>query len=180
MFHIVVLFPKPNDAKNIRNLLVRSGFSVTAVCTSGGQVISRLEDMDEGLVVCGYKYTDMMYHELHKYLPKEFEMLVITSQLHIEEVRNDEIECITMPIKIYDLVDKIHEMISEMVRKKKKRKRKVRERTPEEKRIIEEAKLLIMQNNGMLEAEAHSYLQKRSMDSGVNLVEMAQIILNSY
>ena len=37
-----------------------------------------------------------------------------------------------------------------------------------------------MDVNRMTEAEAHRFLQKRSMDSGMKLVEMAQYIIDSY
>ena len=59
-------------------------------------------------------------------------------------------------------------------------RKKLRERTPEQKALIEEAKSIIMQNNGMTEAEAHSYLQKYSMDSGMNMVNTAKLILEVF
>ena len=37
-----------------------------------------------------------------------------------------------------------------------------------------------MDINRMTEAEAHRFLQKRSMDSGMKLAEMAQYIIHSY
>ena len=37
MTGIVVVFPRMEDARGIRNLLVRSGFSVHAVCTTGAR-----------------------------------------------------------------------------------------------------------------------------------------------
>ncbi len=43
--------------------------------------------------------------------------------------------------------------------------------------MIEEAKLILMQRNHMTEEEAHRYLQKNSMQSGVNLLEMAQMVI---
>ena len=53
MANIIVVFPKIEDAKNIRNLLVRYGFSVSAVCTTGAQAISTADGLDDGIVVCG-------------------------------------------------------------------------------------------------------------------------------
>lgn len=181
MVGIIVLFPKPSDARNIRNVLVRSGIEVTAVCTTGNQVIGRIEDWEDGLIVCGYKFADMMmYHELFTYLPKSFEMLVITSRVHQEEVLSDNIDCLPMPIKIYNLIDRVQNMLSAIEKRKKKQRRKKFERSPEEKAIIEKAKALLMQNSGLTEAQAHEYLQKRSMDSGMNMIDTANIILDSY
>lgn len=36
-----------------------------------------------------------------------------------------------------------------------------------------------MENNRISEEEAHRYIQKRSMDSGVSLIEMAKMIKES-
>ena len=47
MTNIIVVFPKIENAKSIRNVLVRNGFSVTAACTTGAQALSQLEDYNE-------------------------------------------------------------------------------------------------------------------------------------
>ena len=47
----------------------------------------------------------------------------------------------------------------------------------EEEAIIKEAKALLMERNRMTEEEAHRYIQKCSMDSGTNMVEMAKMVL---
>lgn len=39
------------------------------------------------------------------------------------------------------------------------------------------AKLVLMERNNMSEEEAHRYIQKSSMDSGTNLIEMAEMIV---
>lgn len=180
MINIIVLFPKASDAKNIRNVLMRHGLEVTAVCTSGSQVIQRIGDVTEGLVVCGYKYADMMYSELKEYLPENFCMLVITSRTHREEIMEREIESLPMPIKVFDLVEKVNDICDKITARKRAEKKKLKQRTPEQKEIIEEAKSIIMQNNGITEAQAHSYLQKYSMDNGMNLVETAKLILEVF
>ena len=51
MSGIIVVFPKIEDAKSIRNLLVRHGFEVTAVCTTGAQALYQADDMGSGIVV---------------------------------------------------------------------------------------------------------------------------------
>jgi response regulator NasT len=181
MINVIVLFPKINDAKSIRNILVRTGVDVTAVCTAGSQVISRFGELDEGIVVCGYRFTDMMYLELLEYLPDEFEMLLIASKAYQKEmVEDDKITCITMPLKVYDLVHGVQDIMERMMVRKRKRRRKLHERSPEEKRLIDTAKELLMQNNGITEADAHSYLQRRSMDSGMTLVETARTIVDTF
>jgi len=46
-----------------------------------------------------------------------------------------------------------------------------------QKAIIDEAKKLLMNTRNMTEEEAHRFIQKSSMDSGTNMVETAQMVL---
>ena len=61
MANIVVAFPKMEDAVSIKNLLVRNGYPVTAVCTSGTKVLSIIDDYNDGIIVCGYKLNDIPF-----------------------------------------------------------------------------------------------------------------------
>ena len=79
MTNIIVAFSKPEDGKNIKSILVRNGFQVVAVCTSGGQALSAADCLNGGIVVSGYRFEDMMYDELRQCLPGDFDMLLISS-----------------------------------------------------------------------------------------------------
>ena len=46
MNSIIVVLPKPEDGKSIRNLLSRHGYDVTAVCTQGSQVLNYIDMME--------------------------------------------------------------------------------------------------------------------------------------
>ena len=50
---------------------------------------------------------------------------------------------------------------------------------PEEQAVIDDAKRLLMNRNGMTEEQAHRFLQKKSMDSGAKLIQTAQLVLDS-
>lgn len=180
MFSIIVGFPKVEDATNIKNLLVRNGYHVSEPCTKGSQVISIANDLDEGIVVCGYRFTDMHYIDLNNYLPKGFEMLLVASPEKLDYCQNNNIVCLQMPIKPHDLLSTIQMMTYQYQKRKKKDREKPKERTEEEKAMIKKAKLVLMDRNNMTEEEAHRYLQKNSMDSGTNLVEMAEMVLKMF
>ena len=63
--------------------------------------------------------------------------------------------------------------------KKKAEEPKIRpEILEEEKKILWEAKAVLMERNHMTEEEAHRYIQKCSMDSGTSLTETAQMVLS--
>ena len=50
----------------------------------------------------------------------------------------------------------------------------------EEVRLIRRAKELLMEVNRMSEAEAHRFLQKRSMDTGLRLEQTARLVIETY
>lgn len=178
MIQIVVVFPKLEDAKNIRNLLVRNGYQVAGVCTSGAQVLQFADRLNEGVVVCGYKVSDMIYREIYDSLPPHFQMLLVASRHLLDECAEAEIVCLPLPLKVGDLVNTLEMMIATLERRRRREKKKPRERSEAEKKVIQEAKRLLMERNHMTEEEAHRYIQKCSMDSGNSLVETAKMVFS--
>lgn len=177
MTGIVVVFPRLEDARGIRNILVRSGFSVHAACTTGAQAISSLDDLNDGIVISGYKLADMMYLELKECLPAGITMLLLATRQHLADCDGEDIMFLAMPLKAHELVDAVHTLLRECERSRKKRREAPREKSPEEIELIERAKALLMEKKSMTEMQAHKYLQKCSMDSGRSIVESAQMIL---
>ena len=119
---IIIAFPKLDDAKLIKNVLVRSGYQVDAVCTTGAQVISTANSLDEGIILCGYRLPDMHYSEIHSYLPKGYEMLLMATPAKLEECVDNDIVCLSMPLKAHDLLNTVEMMFTRYRRRKKKEK----------------------------------------------------------
>ena len=177
MIDIIVVFPQMKDGQGIRNLLVRNGYRVGIACTSGAQAKTYMDNIDYGIVVCGYKFSDMMYSELFHDLGPTFEMLLVASRAKLEEGVADGIVCVEMPLKSYDLLNTLEMMMQALERIRKKGRQKPEERNIAQKAIIDEAKKLLMNTRNMTEEEAHRFIQKSSMDSGTNMVETAQMVL---
>lgn len=177
VINIIVVLPKIEDAKGIRGILMKHGFQVTAACSTGAQVLNHLQEINDGIVICGYKMKDMIYTELHDCLPAGFDMLLLASQAVLNEHLRGGIMCLAMPLKVNDLINTVDMMSQAITRRRRREKAKPKARDPEEKALIQEAKELLMGRNHMSEEEAHRYIQKSSMDSGTNMVETAQMIL---
>lgn len=177
MINIIVALPKLEDAKGIKNILVRGGFRVIGCCTTGAQVISQADEMNDGIVICGYKLMDMVYSEVQELLPPGFEMLLIASGRLLSECMGSGIVCLSMPLKVNELVSTVGMMAEGIERRRRKAHSQPKTRNAEEKTAIREAKRLLMERNHMTEEEAHRYLQKCSMDSGTNMAETALMVL---
>lgn len=178
MTNIIIVLPKQEDAKNIKNVLVRGGFRVTGVCTTGAQAISQADGLHDGIVICSYKLPDMVYSELSECLPYGFELLLMASQRLINECYGNGIVCLSLPLRANDLIETVGMMAEGIERRRRKLRQQPKQRTVEEETAIRTAKETLMARNHMTEDEAHKYLQKCSMDSGTNMVETAQMVLS--
>lgn len=178
MTDVIVAFAKEEDGKSIRNILMRSGIEVSAVCTSAAQVLTEIDERAGGVIICGYRLRDMIFSELNANLPPCFSMLLLASPARMQGSDVQNVVYVPMPLKVYDLVQTVNMMCEQQLRRRRKKRGLRRERTEEEQRLIEQAKHLLMERNGMSEEEAHRYLQKRSMENATNLVETAQMLLS--
>ena len=178
MTNIIVALPKLEDAKGIKNVLMRNGLRVVAVCTTGAQAISQADELNDGIVITGYKLTDMVYSELRECLPSNFALLLMASDHLLSECRGAGIVRLSMPLKVNDLVSTVGMLAEEIERRRRKMRLEPKVRNAEEKEAIREAKKLLMVRNHLTEEEAHRYLQKCSMDSGTNMAETALMVLS--
>ena len=178
MANVIVAFSKLEDAKNIKRILVKNGFDVVAVCTSGAQTLAQTEELNGGILVCGYRLADMIYSELHDCLSAEFSTLMVSSPSKWTSQMPEDVVCLPMPLKVNDLLSTLEMMVQAQARRKKRMKRQLRQRSEEEQSLLMQAKSILMERNGMTEEEAHRYMQKCSMDSGTNMIETAQMVLS--
>ena len=107
MGNIIVAFSKPQDGRNIRNILVKHGIQVTASCTSGAQVLALTDDLRSGIVVSGYRFGDMTCRQLADQLPPGFGLLLIASPSRWSGEAMGRIVCLPAPFKMGDLVSTV-------------------------------------------------------------------------
>lgn len=180
MVNIVVAFSRPEDGRNIKNILTKNGLPVAVSCTSGAQVLAHADDLRSGIVVSGFRYGDMTCRQLRRQLPPDFSMLLIASPVKWCGEDMGEIVCLPVPFKMAELVHEVKKLEEELTRRCRQRRRQPVRRSEAEQKEIDAAKELLMTRNGMTEPEAHKYLQKCSMDSGTRLLEAAQKVLRLY
>ena len=172
---IIIALPKIEDTRKIRGTLMRYGFEVSAICTSGAAALQEASAAgDAGILITSCRLSDMHYTDLKEYLPPFFELLLLGSAHTLSANGVSGVIAVETPIRIHDLVNTVRMMLAQQ-EKQKKQKRKFREEREEN--YIRNAKYLLMERNHMDEAEAYRYIQKSSMDTGTNMAETAQMIL---
>ncbi len=174
---IIVALPKTDDAKNICAILKKYGIDVSIVCSTGAEILSAANRYERSIVICTKRFSDMYYIQIKDYLPKGSEMLLLASQNTIETCPS-EIMTLKMPFRSIDLITTVETMINNQRKCQKKTKSQPKKRNEIEQNYINNAKMILMDKNNMTEQEAFRYIQKCSMDSGTNMVEMAQMIIS--
>lgn len=177
MTNIFVVFPRLDEARSIRQILLKNGFTVTGVSTTGAQTLQQIEDVGDSIVVCGYKLPDMMYTELWEYLPEDVSMLLLAPAGTVGEYDENGITCLAMPLKIHALLEALRAMVEQMEWRKRKRRQRPKVRSAADEEVLRRAKDMLMKQKSMSEEEAHAYLQKCSMNSGTGLVDVARMVL---
>lgn len=191
MRNIIVAFTDHPAAQKIRTILTFNGFSVAGVCTSGAQVLSLTRRLTGGgVIVCASKFHDMTTEFLAEQLSTEYDFLMLVHSNDSAMAEEKGLFSLMLPLKKTDLLDSVNMLLSTrtltpisfvVTDKINEVKRKDKPgRSPEEKKLIDDAKSVLMERNNMSEEQAHRFLQKRSMDNGSRLIDTAKSVLETY
>ena len=175
MSSIIVALPKIEDAKRVGRILANHGFGHVVPCSTASAVLSEVAEGERGLVICSCRLPDMYYTGLAEYLPRYYELLLLGSRSALSEADGSTMS-LPMPLKVYDLVNTVEMMLSQIERRYKKDRKGPKKRTGQEEKDILNAKRLLMERNHLSEEAAYRYIQKCSMDSGTGMAETAQMI----
>ncbi len=177
MNRIVIAFGNDNNRNRIAEILENSGYTPRKLCKTGKEAIRALRTIGGGIVICGYKLIDMTADNLAYDIGDMGSVLVIAQPALLDLCENTSICRLPVPLKRNDLVSSV-EMLLEMGEKKKTVIKP--KRTEDEKILIQEAKMILMDKCTMTEPEAYRFIQKKSMDSGFKMITTAKLIINSY
>ncbi|MDR0963876.1 MAG: antitermination regulator, partial [Clostridium sp.] len=133
---MIVAFPKLETAKNIKNVLVRNGYLVQNVCTTGTQAAALADGLSDGLLICSYRLSDMLCTELREYVPPDFELLVVASPGTLQENLGSDFVSLALPLKINELLSTVAMMEENMRQRRKKRRETKRTRSESDEKVI--------------------------------------------
>lgn len=187
MRSIVVAFSDAALAHKIRDILQMHGLIVRSIATSGSMTLRSISQGDGGgLVVCGAQFQDMSAVKLLQLLPEDYDVLVLASAGFLSMEHQEGLYLLQAPLMTQDLVSSVRMLLETRqlssdylhnASQKRAGKTEPLQRSIEEKRLINRAKALLMDRYHMSEQEAHQFLQKKSMENGLKLVDMAAAVL---
>lgn len=187
MRQLIIAFADMELAHKVRTLLRSCGINVDEVCFSAAAVLQCVGRMsDGGLVLCPATLPDMSASGLMELLPDTFDMLAVISSRQQTSLQRPGMFVLTQPFQTDTLADSIRQIIETRQLSygrhrldKHSSEISSKQRSQEEEKLIAQAKYLLMNRKKFSEPEAHRYLQRKSMESGIRLAELARKIVNS-
>ncbi len=174
MEKVIVAFESEKTSHRIKDILEQEYTASCILCRSADQVRRAIHKSHISTVVCGYKFPDGSAEDLFADLPITCSMLMVATNDMLEMCEEKDIFKLAAPVSKRDLIATV-QMLLQMSHRLEKFVRP--QRKQEEQSLVEEAKAILIRRNGMTEEQAHRYLQKKSMDSGMKMVQMAEVIL---
>ncbi len=185
--NVLIAVRKPELAEQIRAILASRGYLVTDICMSGMQGLRSVSSRPVDVAVVGYSLSDMSGLEFAGDLIEKCDcsVLLLTPPEQMAYVKEQsggmDIVTLQRPATAQSLLSAL-----ELIEHYRSRLRKVSDEAQklkidlERRALAEKAKVLLMHRLAMTEAEAWRYLQKRAMDSGRTLKDIASQVLELY
>lgn len=173
--NIIVAFGNEKTADTVVRMLSIGGIGVSVECTSAAEVRKQMSYFGSGILICGYNMRDSSVISLIDDIPDSFSVILIGNYSQINMCESERVFKLAVPLSKADL---IYSVTMLMNMESKYRTSAAPVRAESEKALIEEAKRLLIDKYNMNEEQAHRYMQKKSMNTGTKLVEIARIILN--
>lgn len=174
---IIVAFASEKAQERIVRLLETGGFTPAGCFFTGADVIRSVHQMGAACVITGYKLRDMTADLLALSLQTAAAVLVVTSPVYLELCGGSNLFKLATPLSRSDFFASLELLQSFKARQILPSDPALKEGNA---RLIRRAKEILMDVNRMTEAEAHRYLQRRSMNTGLRMEETARLILEVY
>ena len=171
MAKIIVAFADPKKCEQIASVLDGCGLQVFRKCATGNEVMRAFDACHDGILVCGTRFPDRTVDELAYDLGDQVLMLVLGKPDQLERCEHNALFRLPVPFTRGELSSAVNMLVQLHYMRMPRR-------SPEEKKLIEEAKALLIEGSGYTEQQAHQALQRMSMRLGIKMTESARRILN--
>ncbi len=167
-----VVFKNSKVITSVSKLLAVRGISVTLSSTSFAETVNSLRYYNSGLLICDADFGGLSPGDVTERIKGDFQIIVIGKREKLSLIEGSNVFKLATPMQSVDFLctidmllalEGLHSSYNKLSR--------------EEMIKIDRAKRLLIDKYGMTEEKAHRYMQKKSMDTGHKLSEIAEIIL---
>lgn len=177
MDKIVIAFPSEYAIGKVLSMLDVSGMRASARCHSGAEVIRAVKTLRGAMVVCAFKLTDMTADTLAHHLSAEALVLVLARPAELALCEEEGLFKLPLPLHSGDFAASLR-MLSQICDQRFSLLYPKQEQ--ENENLVRRAKAMLMHKGQMTEAQAHRFLQKKSMNTGMRLEDTAKLVIEMY
>lgn len=176
MNRLIVAFESEKQRTQIHDVLTTGGVTVLSALSTSAQVVRLVRKMGGGIVITGYKLSGQNAEALASRLEGRAMVLVIAAAPQLEFLEHPSLFKLPAPFTRTELLSSVR-MLCQM--EEKFRQLTLPQRSAEETALIEQAKEMIMDREGIGEAQAHQALQRRSMNTGRKIADVARELIEA-
>lgn len=169
---ILIAFSNDKIITSITKLLKSEGLQISYACNTGFELITQLQYFSSGIIICGSKFRDISITNLVYDIPEYFSVIVIGTYSQLESIENERLFKLSVPLNREDLICSIN-----MLNLETNLQCNIKKRNDEDNILINNAKKLLIDRYNMSEEQAYRYIQKKSMNTGKRMENIAKDIL---
>ncbi len=181
---ITVALRNKQAAEKIKYALQRSGYSVGNICTSGNETLRSVRSQMPDILLINFDMPDITGLETATIIGDEnicSVILFVTNtqkEFCVDLVEDYDITLHLKPINKVALLSTIDTVVQNRRRMRKLEKElTMLKKGLDDRKLIEQAKGILMKRKGISEGEAYRRIQKMSMDSRIAMRDIAKRII---
>lgn len=184
---ILLAFRHQETVDRIKSILVESGRNVLFSCTSGMQALRLAGLHDIEIAVVGFTLSDMpgAHFATDLLAGHSCSVLMIAPAEQIpyiqQSFQTEDIVCLPRPVSSQslltsiDLIMQYRDRLKHIRAEARKLKEDLKRRS-----LADKAKTILMNALQLSEFEAWRFMQKQSMDTGIPLIDIAELMIEKY
>lgn len=171
---ILLALPRAQAALRLKAELTGAALPVFGIYSSGAEVLTAASALPDGVVVCAW-LPDLSPAQLAQMLPGGFDLIELLSSGQIPVQGYSNVVSLHLPLNRLEFIGTVQALASASGAAFGAHGEAGR--SSGEKELVGRAKLLLMRELSLSEPAAYRLLQKRSMATGIRMVEMARLAL---
>lgn len=171
--NIFIAFDSRKIAVSIAKILIENGNNVVAISKSFAELMQSLSYYHGGIVITGCVFDRKRTDRIAENVSDDFNFIVLGNKMQLDIISSDKVFKLSYPLQKNDLICSV-DMLLSMDNQYKPTVHK----DENDEKIILKAKCMLIDMYSMTEEEAHRYMQKKSMNTGRKMVDIARIILD--
>ena len=170
MARIVVAGSTEQSRSQIARLLSTSGYPVYRLCSHAGELRRVLNECEDGLLILAGALPDCSADDLYWDYGKQVQILLIARPPVLDACEEPGVFRLPLPVSRQTILGAV-EMLQQL------HQMRLPKRGSNEKMLVEEAKALLMQRQGLTEPQAHRAMQQYAMNHGIRMSDYAAQII---